>query len=101
MAKGGKREGAGRKTLTPNKVASNIKLSHQTRDIVEKYSKALGLNKSDFIDRFLFLYVEQCPDFIYCSECKEPILWNAIHNVADGECELECSKCKHITKIKF
>lgn len=55
MSRGGKREGAGRKALVANKISSNIKLSPETRAIIERYSQGLGLNKSDFIDRFLFL----------------------------------------------
>nr|DAE86717.1 MAG TPA: hypothetical protein [Caudoviricetes sp.] len=94
MARGGKREGAGRKTLTSNKIASNIKLSPQTREIVERYSKALGLNKSDFIDRFLFLYVEQCEEILKCPNCGEPVLWTAVQATAAGEAIVECRNCK-------
>lgn len=58
MSRGGKREGAGRKALVANKISSNIKLSPETRAIIERYSQGLGLNKSDFIDRFLFFMLK-------------------------------------------
>lgn len=101
MARGGKRNGAGRKSLVSNKKAINITLSSETREIVKKYANDLGLSRSDFIDRFLFLYIEQCPDFIYCKNCHEPILWSAIHNVATGKCLIECSNCNQINEIDF
>ena len=78
MSRGGKREGAGRKALVANKISSNIKLSPETRVIIERYSQGLGLNKSDFIDRFLFLYVESCPDIIKCPHCGSPMKWDSV-----------------------
>lgn len=101
MSRGGKREGAGRKSMVSNKKAINITLSPETKQIIEKYANSLGLSRSDFIDRFLYLYVDQCPDFIYCKNCHSPILWSSIHNVASGECEVECSNCNTINKIRF
>lgn len=101
MSSGGKREGAGRKSMVSNKKAINITLSEQTKKLVEKYSKDLGLSRSDFIDRFLYLYIDQCPDFIYCKNCHEPILWSAIHHVANGTCEVKCSNCNEVNEIIF
>lgn len=101
MGSGGKRQGAGRKSMVSNKKAINITLSEETKELVEKYSKDLGLSRSDFIDRFLYLYIDQCPDFIYCKNCHEPILWSAIHNVANGTCEVKCSNCNEVNEIIF
>lgn len=90
MSRGGKREGAGRKALVANKISSNIKLSPETRAIIERYSQGLGLNKSDFIDRFLFLYVESCPDIIKCPHCGSPMKWDSV-GINHPKCK-ECGK---------
>lgn len=58
MSRGGKREGAGRKALVANKISSNIKLSPETRAIIERYSQGLGLNKSDSSTDFFFFMLK-------------------------------------------
>lgn len=93
MASGGKRKGSGRRSIVPNKKAINITLSYETKEIVEKYANDLGLSRSDFIDRFLYLYVDQCKEILRCTHCENPILWYPVQCTSHGSAVVTCKKC--------
>lgn len=93
MSRGGKREGSGRKSIVSNKKAINITLSSETKEIVEKYANDLGLSRSDFIDRFLYLYVDKCNEILRCPHCGNPILWYPVQCTSHGSAVVTCKKC--------
>lgn len=99
---GGFRPGAGRKSLSEGKARMTIYVSNQTREILDKYSKGLGISNSDLIDQFIFLYLEDCKDILHCKKCHAPIAWTSMLTVGaeSGEGEIVCTQCGEINIIK-
>ena len=101
MSSGGKREGAGRKSMVSNKKAINITLSAETKELVERYANDLGLSRSDFIDRFLYLYVDQCQEILRCPHCGSPIMWYPVQCTEGGTAVVTCKECGKDAEFKI
>ena len=86
--RGGKRQGAGRPSL--KKIKNLVSLSEQANSYLEHYSKELGLNKSDIVNKLCILYLDTTnKDIIHCPKCRKPLAWEPLLQVV--ECEIECA----------
>lgn len=50
MSRGGKREGAGRKSLVPGKKHQHLMLSEEAIKMLSELSQRDGISKSDYLD---------------------------------------------------
>lgn len=96
---GGKRTGAGRKSVYDKSEQKLIKLSAQTKKTLRYYSDSIGINESDLIEALCLLYLDKSnSDITHCPECGEPIFFDFVQGTIAGEIEITC-QCGYGMKI--
>ncbi|GEM_PF-2616087 len=99
---GGKRPGSGRKSYTKMKNDVKVRLSDQSKDLLDEYVDGLGISRSQLVDLLLFKYLDPYnKDFIFCSQCKRPQLFVPAVNLPEGESDCICSHCGAEFKAEF
>ena len=98
---GGKRPGAGRKTLREKENTKLIRLSEKSKNLLEFYSSSIGISQSDIVDTLCLLYLgKENKDITHCLTCGNPIFFEPVQGTGSGNCEVVCKNCNHTTEIE-
>lgn len=99
---GGARPGAGRKALKKKDSSKLIRLSKQSKLLLEFYSSSIGISQSDIVDTLCLLYLcKENKDIIHCPTCGNPIFFEPVQGTGSGICEIICKNCKSKIEIEI
>lgn len=95
--RGGKRPNSGVKQLRVKELRVTLKMSQQSSDLLTRYSKGVGVSRSDLLDALIVMSLnEDNRDIIHCPKCHEPVAYSPIIPLS-GETEFTC-KCGYTFK---
>ena len=95
--RGGKRPNSGVKQIRVKELRVTLKMSQQSSDLLTRYSKGVGVSRSDLLDALIVMSLnEDNRDIIHCPKCHEPVAYSPIIPLS-GETEFTC-KCGYTFK---
>lgn len=95
--RGGKRPNSGVKQIRVKELRVTLKMSQQSSDLLTRYSKGVGVSRSDLLDALIVMSLNKDNrDIIHCPKCHEPVAYSPIIPLS-GETEFTC-KCGYTFK---